>query len=451
VKILNRFQETYVMMRLSFGIVPKKGIQSMAIFLDPPGEKSKLSPLSYIAEVAIRHVQGANSADDKDSLGSGAIASTRIDGDVVIKNWHNGSQELSDQLAKIERLLESRSLTKLALLGSRVAIIRRIIDHKPLVLGFVDVLRQELDPKKEAANLKRFAELEILQELGVGVPTPISATETSLRMTRLKGEQLAEFTGQLSADSRLPDMRVGNEPKFSLSAALKILLNTGENDSVRLASESKVPNGELPLNGGQAVELMTQLMQVQLSACFDENLLHADPHPGNILISINGEEIQLNIVDFGHLQDLTADQSQALEGLLISLTPFGAEGREDKIRIAMKQFKIFKSNEAPHKLLAYIDDSLDQLTKGEKSFRSFIVGTVKEIFKSGGTLTPEFIFSMRMLLCSYDSCKSIYKLGNKDHKAFDSSFLSTLGVALIPRILNAASTKPSKPSSTPSL
>lgn len=126
-------------------------------------------------------------------------------------------------------------------------------------------LMEELDFKNEAKNLQAFAELNA-ERTGVKVPKlyPELSNSEILVMEHINGRSIAEF-----------------------------------HDDKK--------------NGAKLLETILELEFLQV---FSDGLFHADPHPGNILVTSEG---QIAFIDFGAMGRLARDHQDRLLAILMAL------------------------------------------------------------------------------------------------------------------------------------
>jgi ubiquinone biosynthesis protein len=189
--------------------------------------------------------------------------------EVVVKVQRPGVDAVVDRdldiLDRLARTLEDRTRWGSAL-GLRV-----------LARGFAEALREELDFRIERDNLTAVAAALPTSRAGVRVPAthPQLCTERVLVMERLAGTPLGAAGAVLAA--------LGDEARRNLATAL----------------------------------LDTVLDQV-----LHHGLFHVDLHPGNVLVTTDGE---LGLLDFGSVGRLDATTRAALAQLMAAL------GRADSL------------------------------------------------------------------------------------------------------------------------
>ncbi len=181
--------------------------------------------------------------------------------DVVVKVQRPGVRELvRDDMAVLEKV--AGLLDDNTSMGDRVGV-RRLLGQ------FSGAMADELDYRKEMAHLERFAELVDEEELLL-VPAPVRRLTTSRILT------------MEAVDGR----KVTDVGKFGL----------------------------LDIDGPG---LARALFRFMLRTLLTEGLLHADPHPGNLLVTGDG---RLAIIDLGMVAHVSRRVRSQLVRLLISIS-----------------------------------------------------------------------------------------------------------------------------------
>ena len=194
------------------------------------------------------------------SLGQVHRATTVTGRDVVVKVLRPGVREIvrddMDLLGQVAELVDTRTSA-----GPRLGTTR-------LLAQFRRSLADELDYRKEWANLARFRDLAADEELLL-VPEPLAAFSTSrvLTMDYVPGKKVTD---------------VG-------------------------------PLGLLDIDGPALSESLFRFM---LTTLLSEGLLHADPHPGNLLVTPDG---RIAILDLGMVARLPRRVRSQLVKLLLGI------------------------------------------------------------------------------------------------------------------------------------
>nr|WP_255621974.1 AarF/ABC1/UbiB kinase family protein [Tessaracoccus sp. OS52] len=181
--------------------------------------------------------------------------------DVVVKVQRPGVRELvRDDIAVLEKvagLLDDKTS-----MGDRIGVRR-------LLAQFSRAIADELDYRKESAQLQRFGELAADEELLL-VPEPLPQLSTSrvLTMTAIEGRKITDLG----------------------------------------------PLGLLDIDGPALAEALFRFM---LHTLLHEGLLHADPHPGNLLVTPDG---RLGIIDLGMVAHVPRRIRSQLVRVLISIS-----------------------------------------------------------------------------------------------------------------------------------
>ncbi len=174
---------------------------------------------------------------------------------------HDGTRVVVKvQIPQIEHVIEA----DIATLGVVATALGDVpgVDLPTLARELARALRHELDYLSEAEALRRFVSPR------VQTPRPIASHSTGrvLTMTRIDGTNLADALDRISPDGR--DRVLG--------------------------------------------ELVTELA----AQIFERGCVHADPHPGNVLVTPTG---QLALIDFGCTLELTPDERRAYARLVLAI------------------------------------------------------------------------------------------------------------------------------------
>ena len=194
------------------------------------------------------------------SLGQVHGATLRNGRPVVVKVQRPGVREQARE--------DMETLTRLAGLADRHTDTGRRFGFEQLLAEFRRSLSGELDYRREARNLRRFRELTADYDLLV-VPAPVEELSTSrvLTMDRIDGRKVTD---------------VG-------------------------------PLGLLDLDSRPMVE---QLFGCYLDAMLRHGFLHADPHPGNMLVTDDG---RLALLDLGMVTTVAPRLRDQVTKLLLAL------------------------------------------------------------------------------------------------------------------------------------
>ena len=200
---------------------------------------------------------GSNSGSSN-GTSKGVVEATRVI-DVVVKVRHSG----------IERVVDT-DLDILAGLASLAAKLDDFKNYSPesIVREMSRTMRRELDFEREERNLKQFRAL-FENEADVIVPKPIS----ELSSTRM-------ITMQRISGTKLRDMR--NAP----------------------------PEGVVP------AEVARSGANLYLKMIFNHGFYHADPHPGNLVITDGGK---IGLLDFGMVGRISEQLREDIESMLVAI------------------------------------------------------------------------------------------------------------------------------------
>ena len=179
--------------------------------------------------------------------------------DVVVKVRHSG----------IERVVDT-DLDILAGLASLAAKLDDFKNYNPesVVREMSRTMRRELDFEREERNLKQFLAL-FENEPDVIVPTPIS----ELSSTRM-------ITMQRISGTKLRDMR------------------------------DTPPQGVVP------AEVARSGANLYLKMIFNHGFYHADPHPGNLIVTDDGK---IGLLDFGMVGRISEQLREDIEAMLVAI------------------------------------------------------------------------------------------------------------------------------------
>jgi predicted unusual protein kinase regulating ubiquinone biosynthesis (AarF/ABC1/UbiB family) len=179
---------------------------------------------------------------------------------VVVKVQRPGAREVTRE--------DMETLAKLADLADRHTSAGRRYGFADLLSQFRRTLAGELDYRREARNLVRFGELTADHDLLV-VPQPVADHSTSrvLTMERIEGRKVTDV-------------------------------------------------GPLGLLDVDARPMVEQLFRCYLTLMLDHGVLHADPHPGNLMLTDDG---RLALLDLGMVTSLSPRLQDRVTKLLLAI------------------------------------------------------------------------------------------------------------------------------------
>jgi ubiquinone biosynthesis protein len=193
--------------------------------------------------------------------------------EVVVKVQRPG---LPEQIAN-----DMEALGELAELLDRHTDIGRRVGFAELLDQFARTLTDELDYRREAANLRHLAEIvEPYARITVPLPVDEVSSRRVLTMDYVPGRKVTDIT----------------------------------------------PVGRTDVDGA---ELADQLFRAYLDQILVEGFFHADPHPGNVLLTDDG---RLALLDLGMVARVPSRFQDALVKLLVAIS--GGQG-EEAARIAI--------------------------------------------------------------------------------------------------------------------
>lgn len=222
-----------------------------------------------IASASIGQVHGAkirlDSLSDPPAAQNGHSSGSRLKGispdliDVVVKVRHEG----------IKRIVE----TDLDILAGLAALAARLEDFKhyqpvAVVREMSQTMRRELDFGREERNLIQFRTI-FKKESGVVIPEPFSdlCSPRMITMQRIWGTKLKRIR-------------------------------------------------ENPPDGVDLAEVARAGANLYLSMIFNHGFYHADPHPGNIVVTDDG---QVGLLDFGMVGRISEQLREDIEAMLVAI------------------------------------------------------------------------------------------------------------------------------------
>lgn len=117
-------------------------------------------------------------------------------------------------------------------------------------------------------------------------------------------------------------------------------------------------------------------MQIYLRQMFEHGFFHADPHPGNIIISQNGT---INLIDFGMVGKLMKRDKIAFAGIFIGM----AENNPQKVALSLRALAIEDEIQDPRRfetdIYQFIEDFAN-LDVGESNMADFATRLQKIIY-----------------------------------------------------------------------
>ncbi len=194
------------------------------------------------------------------SLGQVHRATLRDGRQVVVKLQRPEARDLARG--------DMETLARLAALADKHTVAGRRYGFEELLSQFRRSLAGELDYRREARNLARFAELTQPYDLLV-VPQPVTELSTSrvLTMERVEGRKVTDVgqLGLLDVDTR---------------------------------------------------PMVEQLFRCYLVLMLDHGVLHADPHPGNLMLTDDG---RLALIDLGMVASVSPRLQDRVTKLLLAI------------------------------------------------------------------------------------------------------------------------------------
>ncbi len=211
---------------------------------------------------------------------------------------------------------------------------------------FQHALTQELDYQREAAHLDRLAtELEDHPLIDVPRPIPDFTSHRILTMDEIPGRKVTDLS----------------------------------------------PLARLELDGPQ---LASALFSAYLDQIFLHGFFHADPHPGNVLITPDGH---IGLVDLGMVGHLSTELRSQLVKLVFAL----ADGRGEEVARILcslgQPLDDFNQSNVVRRVAALVDDS-QGLSLGDVQVGRLMTELSRECGTNGLRPPPEFTMLARALL-----------------------------------------------------
>jgi len=191
-----------------------------------------------------------------------------------------------------------------------------------MIRQLAPMITREIDFARERQNLEHFAEMLQEHDRQVVIPNPVRqlCTQRVLVMDELIGTPLSDF---LENDSN-PSEGVSRAKSDSLPPDQGSSSNAASGVASTDRSATRPSDGRFDhaWNDGDkgAAELKTRLSEtlasVYLTMIFDEALFHADPHPGNLILTEDG---RLGILDFGMIGRIDETLKETIEEMLVAV------------------------------------------------------------------------------------------------------------------------------------
>ena len=219
---------------------------------------------------------------------------------------------------------------------------------------------QELDYTREASNLEKLSEnLNDFEHIIIPSPVPDYSSSRVLTMEFIKGKNVSKIS----------------------------------------------PLGQIEIEGEKLAE---ELFRAYLKQILIDGFYHADPHPGNVYITDNGD---LSLIDLG----MTARISEKMKSKLLHLLLAVSEGNGEKaaeqiLSIGEKESKSDQEvlkNQVSELIESNIDNSLKQIEVGR------LVLEITKISRSNGIKLPNEVVMLGKTLLNLD------KVGRTLDKDFD--------------------------------
>lgn len=247
------------------------------------------------------------------------------------------------QLPTAKSLFEQDSLVFTTLAKALRPLIREF-DIRQVIQQLIAMTLEELDFRREASNLKLFR-----------------------KQTHLPGIMMPELFESLSSER---------------------VMVTSWVEGMRLSDY-------LDCNPERAKPLLQRLLASYIQQITQLGIYHADPHPGNFLIT---EDEQIAILDFGAIAHLSAEQRVQYTNLLMGLMGFSATKLGDLFKLAgfkcerpetLEEISdyVVGDNLAGLSIADRLSDSLDKLRKNKVIMPDSFVAMARVIITIGGFMT----------------------------------------------------------------
>lgn len=133
-------------------------------------------------------------------------------------------------------------------------------------------------------------------------------------------------------------------PKVFEAYSTQKVITSAFSDGVKITDMN-----QLDAWGINRTELAERFVKMYCKMIFEDDIFHADPHPGNILIEKNGEIV---LLDFGAVTQLSPDIKTGIPAMIIAFTKKDTNGMVD----ALNQMGFIGSGNDAHKLAAKLLD-----------------------------------------------------------------------------------------------
>jgi ubiquinone biosynthesis protein len=337
----------------------------------------------------------------------GQIASTRPD--VIPAAWISELKKLQDHVnplpfSEIKEAVETS-------LGASIESVYESFDEKPLAAASIGqvhraVLKtaegsQQVAVKVQRPNIRDTVarDVELLHALAALVERTVPesriyspralveqfdrAITTELDFTQ-EAEHAAKFTKNFEGDARARFPRVFKEASSKHVLTLEFLPGKKVYDAIRVDGHS-----------GRAIAKTGTL--VVLKMVFEDGFFHADPHPGNILISGTPEAPVVGLVDLGMVGRLTPEIREKTVDMMVAATRQDYAGLADALyaigvptrKVDMRAYRATVAELAEK----YLGRPLKEI-----DFASMLGDLVKGATQYGIEIPPDFLLVGKALM-----------------------------------------------------
>lgn len=323
-------------------------------------------------------------------------------------------KELTTELKKLQSNVEPQTLDVSKKIEEELGIIQQehfswIEEHPFASASIAQVFRAELiDGTKVAVKIKREqiaqiieADLLIMKDVAkiledqneeIKKFNPVQMVSIFERSIHLElsflheRENIDRFSRNFAEDPRIYCHKVFNELSNNNILCMEFVDGISVTDIEGLA--------QLGVNPKTVAQIGFDLYMKQV---LGDGYFHADPHPGNILVTNEGK---LAFIDFGNMGTLMPSDKEHLEDFVRYLVQRNAKG----IITTLKKMTLHRSigNERELQRDIYrIFEIIDQDSIGKINISS-IVGELKSIFRKNVLVFPEYVYLLMKGLVQID-------------------------------------------------
>ena len=179
----------------------------------------------------------------------------------------------------------------------------------------------------------------------------------------------SEAANSVRCAEELKDLTFLSVPKVITECSSKRILTTEFIDGIKISDKEAIEAAGLSL-----ADVDSKLLKIFSEQLFHTGFVHADPHPGNILIQARNGKCQVVVLDHGLYEEMQDQEREALAGLWVSIV----EGDHDGMARCSKElnvedYRIFSMAVSQRYISPVKEDDQDALTKlmGKRGPRAF--------------------------------------------------------------------------------